>query len=79
MKCWPGLYAAIPTEMRKIAAYFGKEVLRDVDERDFYARLAEVRKTAGDRAVLRAMHFFDGNRRVQMQVRALKNDNFAAF
>ncbi len=72
-------YAAIPTEMRKIAAYFGKEVLRDVDERDFYARLAEVRKTAGDRAVLRAMHFFDENRRVQMQVRALKNDNFAAF
>ncbi len=72
-------YAAIPTEMRKIAAYFGKEVLRDVDERDFYARLAEVRKTAGDRAVLRAMHFFDENRRGQMQVRALKNDNFAAF
>ena len=72
-------YAAIPAEMKKIAAYFGKEVLRDVDERDFYARLANVRKAAGDRAVLRAMHFFDENRRVQMQVRALKNDNFAAF
>ena len=72
-------YAAIPAEMKSIAAYFGKTVLRDVDERDFYARLAEVRKTAGDRAVLRAMHFFDENRRVQMQVRALKNDNFAAF
>lgn len=72
-------YAAIPTEMKKVAAYFGKEVLRDVDERDFYARLAEVRKAAGDRAVLRAMHFFDENRRVQMQARALKNDNFAAF
>ena len=72
-------YAAIPTEMKKVAVYFGKEVLRDVNERDFYARLAEVRKAAGDRAVLRAMHFFDENRRVQMQVRALKNDNFAAF
>ena len=72
-------YAAIPAEMKNIAAYFGKNVLRDVDERDFYARLAEVRKAAGDRAVLRAMHFFDENRRVQMQVRALKNDNFAAF
>ena len=72
-------YAAIPAEMKSVAAYFGKTVLRDVDERDFYARLAEVRKTAGDRAVLRAMHFFDENRRVQMQVRALKNDNFAAF
>ena len=72
-------YAAIPTEMKKVAAYFGKEVLRDVDEQEFYARLAEVRKAAGDRAILRTMHFFDENRRVQMQVRALKNDNFAAF
>ena len=72
-------YAAIPAEMRNVAAYFGKAVLRDVDEQDFYARLAEVRKAAGDRAVLRAMHFFDENRRVQMQVRALRNDNFAAF
>ena len=72
-------YAAIPAEMKNVAAYFGKTVLRDVDERDFYARLAEVRKAAGDRAVLRAMHFFDENRRVQMQVRALRNDNFAAF
>ena len=72
-------YAAIPAEMKNVAAYFGKAVLRDVDERDFYARLAEVRKAAGNRAVLRAMHFFDENRRVQMQVRALRNDNFAAF
>ena len=72
-------YAAIPAEMKNVAAYVGKAVLRDVDEQDFYARLAEVRKAAGDRAVLRAVHFFDENRRVQMQVRALKNDNFAAF
>ena len=72
-------YAAIPAEMKNVAAYFGRAVLRDVDERDFYARLAEVRKAAGNRAVLRAMHFFDENRRVQMQLRALKNDNFAAF
>ena len=72
-------YAAIPTEMKNVAAYFGKAVLRDVDEREFYAKLADVRKTIGDRAVLRAMHFFDENQRVQMQVRALKNDNFAAF
>ena len=72
-------YAAIPAEMKRVAAYFGKDVLRDVDEREFYARLADVRKAIGDRAVLRAMHFFDENRRVQMQVRALKNDNFAAF
>ncbi len=72
-------YAAIPAEMKNVAAYFGKDVLRDVDEQEFYARLADVRKAVGDRAVLRAMHFFDENRRVQMQVRVLKNDNFAAF
>ena len=72
-------YAAIPAEMKNVAAYFEKDVLRDVDEQEFYARLADVRKAVGDRAVLRAMHFFDENRRVQMQVRALKNDNFAAF
>lgn len=72
-------YTAIPAEMKNVAAYFGKSVLRDVDEREFYAKIADVRKTIGDRAVLRTMHFFDENRRVQMQVRALKNDNFAAF
>ena len=72
-------YAAMPIEMKKVAAFFGKEVLREVDEQEFYAKIAEIRKETGDRAALRAMHFFDENRRVQMHVRALKNDNFAAF
>ena len=72
-------YAAMPIEMKKVAAFFGKEVLREVDEQEFYAKIAEIRKETGDRAALRAMHFFDENRRVQMQVRALRNDNFAAF
>lgn len=72
-------YAAIPEEMKKTAAFFGKEVLREVCEAEFYEKLPEVRKAVGDRAVLRAIHFFDENRRVQMQVRALKNDNFPAF
>ena len=72
-------YAAMPIEMKKVAAFFGKEVLREVDEQEFYAKIAEIRKETGDRAVLRAIHFFNENRRVQMQVRALKNDNFDAF
>ena len=72
-------YAAIPEEMRRVARVFGKDVLREVDEAEFYANLKSAREAAGDRAVLRAMHFFDESRRVQMQVRALKNDNFAAF
>lgn len=72
-------YAAMPIEMKKVAHFFGKEVLREVDEQEFYAKIAEIRKETGDRAVLRAIHFFNENRRVQMQVRALKNDNFDAF
>ena len=72
-------YAAIPKEMKAVAACFGKEVLRDVDEMEFYTKLAEVRAACGDRAIQRAMHFFEENRRVQLQVRALKNDNFDAF
>ena len=72
-------YAAIPVEMKKVAKLFGKEVLREVDEAEFYEKVAEVRKETGDRAVLRAIHFFNENRRVQLQVRALKNDNFGAF
>ena len=72
-------YAAIPAEMKQVAKFFGKEVLREVDEKEFYKEIAELRKETGDRAVLRAIHFFNENRRVQMQVRALKNDNFDAF
>ena len=72
-------YAAIPAEMKQVAKFFGKEVLREADEAEFYAKIAEVRKETGDRAALRAIHFFNENRRVQMQVRALKNDNFGAF
>ena len=72
-------YAAIPREMKQVAAVFGKSVLREVDESEFYGRIAEVRQTCGDRAVLRAIHFFEENRRVRLQVRALQNDNFTAF
>ncbi len=72
-------YAAMPIEMKKVAAFFGKEVLREVNEAEFYTKIADVRKETGDRAVLRAIHFFNENKRVQMQVRALKNDNFGAF
>ena len=65
--------------MKQVARFFGKKVLREVDEKEFYKEIAELRKETGDRAVLRAIHFFNENRRVQMQVRALKNDNFDAF
>ena len=72
-------YAAIPEEMRRVACVFGKDVLREVDEAEFYAKLKSAREAAGDRAVLRAMHFFDENRRVQQQVQALERDDFEGF
>ena len=72
-------YAAIPVEMKKVAAFFGKEVLNDVEESAFYASLPALRASCGDRAVLRAMHYFEENQRVRLQVRALRNDNFGAF
>ncbi len=72
-------YAAIPRELKKVCAVFGKDVLREVDEAEFYSRLPEVRKSAGDRAVMRAMHVYDDNRRVQQEVEALKANDFARF
>ena len=72
-------YAAIPCEMKAAAAVFGKPYLREVAEEDFYAKIAEVRAAAGDRAVLRAIHFFADDKRVGRQVEALKNDDFYQF
>ena len=72
-------YAAIPGELKAVSAHFGKSVLREVDEDAFFARLGEVRAAAGDRAALRAMHFFADNRRVAEQVAALRSGDFDAF
>ncbi len=72
-------YAAITREMKSVAAMFDKEVLRDVNKNEFYSRLPELRTSCGSRAVLRAMHFFEENERVRLQVRAIKNDDFSAF
>ena len=72
-------YAAVPAEMKQVAAYLGKEVLREVDEKKFYAKIPEMREKFGDRPVLRAIHFFKENDRVERQVEALKQGNFAEF
>lgn len=72
-------YAAIPGEMGAAAAVFGKQHLRDVDESAFWARLPEVRQTAGDRAALRAIHFFTDNALAIQQAEALKRENFEEF
>ena len=72
-------YAAITSEMKSVAACFGKAVLRDVDEAAFRATIPELRKALGDRAVLRAIHFFAENRRAVQEAQALEQGDFAAF
>ena len=72
-------YAAIPTEMKAVAQYFGKEVLRQVDRAEVTANIPELREKLGDRAVLRAMHFFAENQRVRKQADALKAHDFKRF
>jgi galactokinase len=79
-----GDYAAIPEEMRRIAAFFGKECLRAVESRTFYAAIdgggaacgnPKLREACGDRAILRAMHFFAENDRVDAMCAALDSVN----
>lgn len=72
-------YAAIPVECRAIAAHFGKEVLSLVPEQDFFAVIPLLREKCGDRAVLRAIHFYQENRRVPQAVAALQNNDFDRF
>ena len=72
-------YAAVPGEMKAAAACLGKEVLTQIDEADFYAAIPEIRKACGDRAVMRAIHFYQENARVPKQVAALREGNFDKF
>jgi len=72
-------YAAITIELKEICSHFGKDVLTQIDESDFYAAIAQLREKCGDRAVMRAIHFYGENARVTKQVEALKNGDFAAF
>ncbi len=72
-------YAAVPRDMKAIAAAFGRDALRDVPEEDFYGRIPALRAQFGDRAVLRAIHFYGDNRRVGQQVKALQQGDFAQF
>ena len=72
-------YAAIPGEIKAVAACFGKEVLTQIDEAEFYAKIPELRKTCGDRAVMRCIHFYQENARVPQQVAALREGNFEKF
>ena len=72
-------YSSVPIEMKKVAEFFGKEVCAQITEEEVIEHLAEVRAYAGDRSVLRALHFFEENKRVEAEVKALKEGRFTDF
>ncbi len=72
-------YAAVPAEMKALASYFGKEVLTEIPEEDFYAAMPALREKCGDRAVLRGVHEYQENKRVPLQVAALERGDFDTF
>ena len=72
-------YAAITTELKAVCAHFGKDVLRQIPEEEFYSQIPALREKCGDRAVLRAIHFYQDNARVPRQVAALEAGDFEGF
>lgn len=72
-------YAAIRREMEAVAGFFGKKCLRDTPEEDVLANLGAIRDKLGERPLLRALHFYEDNRRVEKEAKALKDGDFESF
>lgn len=72
-------YAAVRNEMEDVAGAMGKMVLREIDFDDFRRAIPELKNKVNDRAVLRAMHFFKENERVDNAVSSLENNDFDGF
>lgn len=72
-------YVAVRSEMESIAAQFGKAILRDVNENEFYSAIPKLREKCSDRAVMRAAHFFAENRRAVLEANALSEGNMNYF
>ncbi len=72
-------YSAVPREMKEVAAFFHEDVLRRVRSEEFYQAIPQLRGKVSDRAILRAMHFYQENERVTRQVEALEKDDIQAF
>ncbi len=68
-------YAAIPAEMQAVSNYFSQASLRHVDVSDFYQQMRRLRRDLSDRAIMRAIHFFAENERVERLSRALEDGN----
>ena len=72
-------YVTVRSEMESVAKYFGKNVLREVDEKIFWESIPDIRKKISDRSVLRAVHFFDDSRRAEEEKNALSENRFEDF
>ena len=72
-------YAAIRREMESVAEQFGKPVLREVDEQEFLKAIPSLRSKVGDRAVVRAIHFYNDCRRAADLCAAIRDDRFEEF
>ena len=72
-------YASVPAEMKSVAKELGVTVLRETTAEALIANIVRIRGTCGDRAVMRALHFFAENKRVEAQVNGLRNKDFAEF
>ncbi len=72
-------YAAVRSEMEAVASFFGKDVLREVEKKDVLAKAGALAEKFGERAVLRALHFYGENEKVLLQADALSKGDFKAF
>lgn len=72
-------YRQVPIEMREVAEFFGKKRLIELNTTDIIGRLSDLRAHVGDRAILRSLHFFQENSRVERQVHALLGRDLPDF
>lgn len=72
-------YASIPAEMKQVANEFGKNRLCEIEEKDFYKSIRELSQKVSDRAICRAIHFYEENKRVDDVEKALISGDFIAF
>ena len=72
-------YAAVREEMESVAKALGKNVLREIEYEDFFKAIPELTEKVNDRAILRAIHFYNENKRVENAVEALESGDFGSF
>lgn len=72
-------YGFVRSEMEAVAAFFGKKVLREITKQQVVENAGKIVRKTGERALLRALHFFNDNERVEKEVAALKAGDFEAF